>query len=84
VGLGCEGSYVNWPDFPSIFPIVDCAGPPSEYMKKLYLDTAMSWSRGAFNCAGDLVLPDHLVSGTDDFIREIHWMERPQAFSVVP
>ncbi|PYT87202.1 MAG: hypothetical protein DMG41_16520 [Acidobacteria bacterium] len=54
--------------------------PPSEYMKKLYFDTAMGWSRGAFNCARDLVGIEHLVLGTDYFIRESGWMGRTTGF----
>jgi 6-methylsalicylate decarboxylase len=41
---------------------------PSEYMQKLYVDTALGWSRRAFNCARDLVGIDHIVYGTDYFI----------------
>lgn len=49
-------------------------------MKKLYFDTAVGWSRGAFNCARDLVGIEHRVLGTDNFIRESHWMERITRF----
>ena len=54
--------------------------PPSEYMKKLYFDTAMSWNLGAFNCARELVGIKHILLGTDYFIRESHWMERTKGF----
>lgn len=54
--------------------------PPSEYMNRLYLDTAMGWNRGAFNCARDMVGIEHLILGTDYFIRESRWMERTIGF----
>ena len=54
--------------------------PPSEYMKKLYFDTALGWSRAAFNCARDLVGIEHLILGTDDFLPESRWMERTISF----
>ena len=41
--------------------------PPSDYVKKLYVDTAMSWSRAAFNCARDVFGIDRIVLGTDHF-----------------
>jgi predicted TIM-barrel fold metal-dependent hydrolase len=54
--------------------------PPSEYMKKLYVDTAMGWNRGAFNCARDLVGIEHMVFGTDYFIRGSGLMQRTIEF----
>jgi predicted TIM-barrel fold metal-dependent hydrolase len=54
--------------------------PPSEYMKKLYVDTAMGWNRGAFNCARDLVGIEHMVFGTDYFIRGSRFMQRTIEF----
>ena len=54
--------------------------PPSEYMKNLYLDTAMGWNRGAFNCARDFVGIEHIVFGTDYFIRGSHFMQRTIEF----
>ena len=49
-------------------------------MKRLYLDTALGWNRGAFNCARDLVGIEHLIFGTDDFLPESRWMERTISF----
>lgn len=54
--------------------------PPSEYMKKLYVDTAMGWNQGAFNCARDLVGIEHIVFGTDYFIRGSRFMSRTIEF----
>jgi aminocarboxymuconate-semialdehyde decarboxylase len=48
---------------------------PSEYMKQLYVDTALGWHEGAFNCARDLVSIDHIVYGTDYFILGTKFME---------
>ena len=53
---------------------------PSEQMKKLYLDTAMAWSPGAFGCARELVGIDHLVFGTDYFMPGSRFMERTTEF----
>jgi len=53
---------------------------PSEYMKKLYVDTALGWNRGAFNCARDLLGIDHIVYGTDYFIRGTKFMEWTNEF----
>jgi predicted TIM-barrel fold metal-dependent hydrolase len=50
--------------------------PPSEHMRKLYVDTAMGWSPAAFRCARELVGIDHLVFGTDYFIPGARFMER--------
>ena len=38
---------------------------PSEYMSKLYLDTALGWHKPAFDCARALVGIEHIVFGTD-------------------
>jgi hypothetical protein len=54
--------------------------PPSECMKKLFLDTALGWNRGAFVCAGELVGIEHLVFGTDYFVRGSRFMERTTEF----
>ena len=48
---------------------------PSESMRKLYFDTALGWNRGAFNCARDLVGIEHIVFGTDYFVRGTRFME---------
>jgi predicted TIM-barrel fold metal-dependent hydrolase len=48
---------------------------PSEWMRKLYVDTALGWNRGAFNCARELVGLDHIVFGTDYFVRNTRFME---------
>jgi predicted TIM-barrel fold metal-dependent hydrolase len=53
---------------------------PSEYMQKLYLDTALGWNRGAFHCARDLVGIDHIVYGTDYFIHGTPFMEWTNEF----
>lgn len=53
---------------------------PSEIMRKLYVDTALGWNRGAFECACELVGLDHIVFGTDYFIRSTKFMERTREF----
>jgi predicted TIM-barrel fold metal-dependent hydrolase len=53
---------------------------PSESMRKLYVDTALGWNRGAFNCARELVGIEHIVFGTDYFIRGTHFMEWTSEF----
>jgi aminocarboxymuconate-semialdehyde decarboxylase len=53
---------------------------PSEYMQKLYVDTALGWSRRAFNCARDLVGIDHIVYGTDYFIVGTKFMDWTNEF----
>ena len=53
---------------------------PSETMRKLYLDTALSWNRGAFECACELVGLEHIVFGSDYFIRDSNFMERTCQF----
>ncbi|MBV8054534.1 MAG: amidohydrolase [Deltaproteobacteria bacterium] len=53
---------------------------PSETMRKLYVDTALGWNRGAFECARELVGLDHIIFGTDYFIRGSNFMERTREF----
>jgi predicted TIM-barrel fold metal-dependent hydrolase len=53
---------------------------PSESMRELYVDTALGWNRGAFNCARELVGIDHIVFGTDYFIRGTHFMQWTSEF----
>jgi len=53
---------------------------PSETMRKLYVDTALGWNRGAFECACELVGLEHIVFGTDYFIRGTNFMERTREF----
>jgi predicted TIM-barrel fold metal-dependent hydrolase len=53
---------------------------PSETMRMLYVDTALAWNRGAFECACELVGMDHIVFGTDYFIRGTRFMERTSEF----
>jgi predicted TIM-barrel fold metal-dependent hydrolase len=53
---------------------------PSETMRKLYVDTALGWSRGAFECARELVGVEHIVFGTDYFIQNSGFMERTREF----
>jgi 6-methylsalicylate decarboxylase len=63
-------------DVPGFFPgIKQPARRPSEWMRKLYVDTALGWNRGAFNCARELVGLDHIVFGTDYFVRSTRFME---------
>lgn len=53
---------------------------PSETMRRLYVDTALGWNRGAFECACELVGLDHIVFGTDYFMRGTNFMERTREF----
>jgi 6-methylsalicylate decarboxylase len=53
---------------------------PSEIMRRLYVDTALGWNRGAFESACELVGVDHIVFGTDYFIRGTNFMERTREF----
>jgi predicted TIM-barrel fold metal-dependent hydrolase len=53
---------------------------PSESMRRLYLDTALSWNRGAFYCAHELVGIEHIVFGTDYFISGTQFMQRTREF----
>jgi predicted TIM-barrel fold metal-dependent hydrolase len=53
---------------------------PSEYMPKLYLDTALGWHKPAFDCARALVGIDHLVYGTDYFMRGSEFMKWTNEF----
>lgn len=43
--------------------------PPSEYMHKLYFDTALSFHKPSFDCTRALVGLDHIVYGTDHGFR---------------
>jgi 6-methylsalicylate decarboxylase len=63
-------------DVPGFFPgYKPPARRPSEWMRKLYVDTALGWNGGAFNCARELVGLDHIVFGTDYFVRSTRFME---------
>lgn len=53
---------------------------PSEYMKKLYFDTALGWHKPAFECARALVGIEHLVYGTDYFMFGSTFMDWTNAF----
>jgi len=53
---------------------------PSEYMKKLYFDTALGWHKPAFDCARALVGVEHLVYGTDYFMEGSTFMDWTNAF----
>jgi len=53
---------------------------PSEYMKKLYFDTALGWHKPAFECARALVGIEHLVYGTDYFMENSTFMDWTNAF----
>ena len=45
-----------------------------------YLDTALGWNRGTFECARDLVGIDHIVFGTDYFLHTAPFMDWTSAF----
>lgn len=63
-------------DVPGFFPgYKPPARRPSEWMRKLYVDTALGWNRGAFNYTRELVGLDHIVFGTDYFVRSTRFME---------
>jgi len=44
--------------------------PPSEYMNRLYFDTALSWHRPSFECARALVGVEHILYGSDHGFRQ--------------
>jgi predicted TIM-barrel fold metal-dependent hydrolase len=54
--------------------------PPSEYVKKLYVDTALGWGRVAFHCAREQVGIEHIVFGTDHFVPGTPNMKRTAEF----
>jgi predicted TIM-barrel fold metal-dependent hydrolase len=53
---------------------------PSDYMPKLYFDTALGWHKPAFDCARALVGVEHLVYGTDYFMEDSAFMNRTNTF----
>ncbi|HKV55164.1 MAG TPA: amidohydrolase family protein [Candidatus Binataceae bacterium] len=53
---------------------------PSEHMSKLYVDTALGWNRGAFECAREMVGVEHILFGTDYFMGGTPFMERTREF----
>lgn len=53
---------------------------PSDYMRKLYLDTALGWYKPAFECARALVGIDHIVYGSDYFMENSALMDRTNTF----
>jgi predicted TIM-barrel fold metal-dependent hydrolase len=53
---------------------------PSEYLKKIYFDTALGWHKPAFECARALVGIEHLVYGTDYFMFGSTFMDWTNAF----
>lgn len=53
---------------------------PSEYMPKLYFDTALGWHKPAFDCACALVGVDHLVYGSDYFMQDSPFMRWTNEF----
>jgi predicted TIM-barrel fold metal-dependent hydrolase len=53
---------------------------PSDYMPKLYFDTALGWHKPAFDCAQALVGIEHLVYGSDYFMSDSPFMHRTNAF----
>jgi predicted TIM-barrel fold metal-dependent hydrolase len=68
-------------DYGEFYANYQWTGPPAiETMRKLYVDTALGWNRGAFGCACELVGIDHIVFGTDYFIRSSPFMRRTIEF----
>jgi predicted TIM-barrel fold metal-dependent hydrolase len=53
---------------------------PSDYLPKLYFDTALGWHKPAFDCAASLVGIEHLVYGSDYFMLGSEFMNRTNAF----
>ena len=53
---------------------------PSEYMQKLYFDTALCWHKPAFECARALVGIEHIVYGTDYFMQGSEFTKWTNAF----
>lgn len=53
---------------------------PSDYMSKLYFDTALGWHKPAFDCAQTLVGIEHIVYGSDYFMLGSEFMNRTNAF----
>ena len=53
---------------------------PSDYMSKLYVDTALSWHSPAFDCARALVGIDHILYGTDYFVAGSKYMDWSNQF----
>jgi aminocarboxymuconate-semialdehyde decarboxylase len=53
---------------------------PSDYMPKLYFDTALGWHKPAFDCARALVGIEHLVYGSDYFMLDSPFMHRTNTF----
>jgi aminocarboxymuconate-semialdehyde decarboxylase len=53
---------------------------PSEYMPKLYLDTALSYHKPSFECARGLVSIDHLVYASDHFMEGSKYMKWTNEF----
>lgn len=57
-----------------------CVQPPSSYLSKLYVDTAVGWSRAAFDCAREHVGIEHIVFGTDHFNATLPHMKKIDTF----
>jgi len=53
---------------------------PSDYMSRLYFDTALGWHKPAFECAQSLVGIEHLVYGSDYFMLDSPFMHRTNEF----
>lgn len=66
------------PHFSDKYKKIPCR--PSEYLKKLYFDTALGWHEPAFECARALVGIEHLVYGTDYFMFGSTFMDWTNAF----
>jgi predicted TIM-barrel fold metal-dependent hydrolase len=53
---------------------------PSQEMRKLYVETALGWQRSAFDCARELVGIEHIVFGSDCFLRDMPFMDWTSQF----
>jgi predicted TIM-barrel fold metal-dependent hydrolase len=53
-----------------------CVDPPSTYLKKLYVDTALGWSAAAFACARAQFGIEHILFGTDHFNPKLSHMRK--------
>lgn len=54
--------------------------PPSTYIAKLYVDTALGWSLPSFTCAREQVGREHMLFGTDHFNSQLPHLKRICAF----
>ena len=61
-------------------PKWSCTKPPSSYLSKLYVDTALGWSLPSYACAREQVGIEHIVFGTDHFNSSLPHMRKIDAF----